>query len=338
MSKARWIGIDVSKHTFYAAVTGEQAAPRDWAALPSEPFEHSPHGLAHFVQWVDELGGCDEGIAGICIEATGRYSCQWIELLGGRLAPVSVVNPALPKAYAKSLGIRDKSDRVDACTLALFGKVTQPKPNAMDPPTQRELRELSRLHHTLHEQRQANQQRLADGPFSSIVRATLKKTIAALTRQILHVQQAIDTLIHNDPALAKDFKRAQTVKGIGGKTAAIILAEFGDLRRYNRDELVALAGLYPREHTSGSSVRKSSRLIKAGKPHVRAALYMCAMSAVRSNRHLGAFARRLHANGKRPMQVLVAIMRKLLSIVHAVIVTDTDYDPDYLHPVQSQTA
>ena len=337
MSKVMWVGIDVSKHTFYAALAGELAAPREWAALPAASFEHSRQGMERFVAWVDELGGQD-AVAGVCIEATGRYSHQWIGLLRGRLAPVSVVNPALPKAYAKSLGVRDKSDRVDACILALYGKATRPRPTPTEPPAQRELRELSRLRHALHEQRKANEQRLADGPSCSTARQTLKKTIAALARQVRNIEQAIDALIHGDPSLAADFKRATTVKGIGGTTAAILLAEFGDLRRYNRDELVALAGLYPREHTSGSSVRKGPRLIHAGKPQVRAALYMCAMSALRSDPRVGAFARRLRANGKRPMQVIVAVMRKLLLIVHAVIVTGADYDPRYPNTLHSQPA
>lgn len=338
MSKTAWVGIDVSKESFYAAVADDTVAPRQWTSLPVTHFEHSAQGLTEFLAWLHKAGWTPSCVSGVCLEATGRYTHQWIQLLKDRLAPVCVVNPAHPKAYGNSLGIRDKSDRVDACIIALYAKTTRPQPAHTDCPAQRELRELSRLRHSLETQRQANQQRLADAPTSAFVRSTLKRAIAALEREIRRIEQAIDQLIRQDQAMSNDLKRATTVKGIGRKTACVILAEFGDLRRYNRDEIIALAGLYPREYTSGMSVRKKPRLAKAGKTPVRAALYMCAMSAIQADPNLARFAQRLKAHNKLPMQIIAAIMRKLLLIVHAVIVTETDYDPNYQHQLQSQTA
>jgi transposase len=336
MNKTVWVGIDVGKYTFQSAVADGSALPRQWASLPVAQFEHSGQGMSQFLRWLENSGWAREDIAGVCIEATGRYTYQWVQLLQERLGPVCVVNPALPKAYAHTLGIRDKSDRVDACVIALYAQAIQPQASPSDSATQRELRELSRLHQSLEEQCQANQQRLADGPSCALARAILKKTITALRRQIQNVKRALDRLIRNDDALSKDFDRARTVTGIGPKTATLILAEFGDLRRYNRDELVALSGLYPREFTSGVSVHRRPQLAKAGKASVRAALYMCAMSAVQANPHLRQFARRLKSNQKAPMQILGAVMRKLLLLVRAVIVTETDYDPQYAHTLQSQ--
>lgn len=338
MNKTGWIGIDVAKHTFQAAVADQTAIPRQWASLPTAQFEHSAKGVGQFVRWLRDMGWTKRNVAGICIEATGRYTQQWVELLRRPLAPVCVVNPARPKAYGQSLGIRDKSDRVDACVIALYAKATQPDPTPADSCVQRELRELSRLHRALEKQCQANQRRLDDGPSSAFTRATLKKTIVALLRQIRRVEQAMERVIRNDENLSKDFKRAKTVKGIGAKTATLILAEFGDLRQYNRDEVVALAGLFPREYTSGTSVHKKSRLAKAGKASVRAALYMCAMSAIQANANLRQFAKRLEENRKEPMQVIAAVMRKLLLLVRAVVVSETDYDPNYANKLQSQPA
>jgi transposase len=333
-----WVGIDVSKESFHASVADEASAPREWAVLPVAPFAMSAPGMREFLAWVRGFGVAKDRVAGICIEATGRYSGQWMELLHDRLGAVSQVNPAQPKAFAYSLGIRDKSDPVDARVLALYGKVNEPRPMSPASPIQRELRELARLRHSLESQCHANQQRLADGPSSLIVCASLKKANKALAREIERVGKAMDALIRKDDTLKKDFKRAKTVKGIGAKTAMTILAEFGDLRQYNRDELVALCGLYPREYTSGKSVRKKPRLVKGGKANVRAALYMCAMSAIRADAHLGAFAKRLTDNGKEPMQVIGAVMRKLLMLVRAVVVSETDYDPNYQQRVQSQAA
>jgi transposase len=220
----------------------------------------------------------------------------------------------------------------------LYAKATQPKPAPVDSASVRELRELCRLRNALEAQRQANQQRLADGPCSALVRAALKRSMTAQRREIQQLDKAMYELIRNDATMYKDFKRAKTIKGIGPRSATVILAEFGDLRRYNRDQLVALAGLYPREYTSGTSVRKRPRLAKAGKAPVRAALYMAAMSAIQADLNHRRFAQRLKENGKNPMQILGAVMRKLLMLVHAVVVSETDYDPNYQMRVQSQTA
>jgi transposase len=241
------------------------------------------------------------------------------------------VNPARPLAYAKSLGIRDKSDRVDACVLALFGQATQPRPRSRPTQAQRHLRELSRTYQTISAEWQAHQQRLQSGLTSPAARTCLRTIMRAVAKQKGALEDEMKRLIAQDPVLKHDYKRAQTVKGIGPKTATVILAEFGDLRQYNRDELVALAGLYPREKTSGRSLRKKARLIKAGKAGVRAMLYMGAMNAVKYDPWLRAFARRLEAHGKQPMQILVAVMRKLLMIVRAVVIAEQDYDPNYQH-------
>jgi transposase len=338
MGKRAWIAIDVSMKSFQASIADDSAAVRHWSSLPSANFEHSAVGMKQFVMWAKGQGWNSQNVVGICIEATGRHTQRWVELYKGRLGPVCIVNPARPKAFAKSLGIKDKSDRVDACVLALYAKATQPKPAPVDSASVRELRELCRLRNALEAQRQANQQRLADGPCSALVRAALKRSMTAQRREIQQLDKAMYELIRNDATMYKDFKRAKTIKGIGPRSATVILAEFGDLRRYNRDQLVALAGLYPREYTSGTSVRKRPRLAKAGKAPVRAALYMAAMSAIQADLNHRRFAQRLKENGKNPMQILGAVMRKLLMLVHAVVVSETDYDPNYQMRVQSQTA
>ena len=255
MSKRFWIGVDVSKRTFWAAV------------------------------------------AGVCLESTGRLSARWAVGLTGRVGPVSIVNPALPNAHRTALGIRDKHDRVDACVLALFAKATQPRPTVCRSAARQELSELYRLHQALQGQCQANEQRLADEPMSSFVCTTLRKTIRALRRQIERLEKKMDAVIGEDPDLDKDARRMQTIPGVGRKTAWVVLAEFDDLREYRRNELVALAGLFPKEHTSGTSVHKKARLAKGGGGRVRKTLYLCALSAKGHNPQLRRFAQRLQAQG-----------------------------------------
>ena len=332
-----WVGVDVSKYAFYAALADEMAKPRDWASLPTCEFDLSVEGMKAFVRWLREHGVLKRRIAGVCIEATGRYSEHFVLLAKNRLGAISTVNPARPRAFAQSAGIRDKSDRVDACMIALYGKLHEPRATQERSALQRQVRDLSRMRQTFENQYQAHAQRLAESS-SPEVRASLKRIMAGLQRESQRLDERMETLIGSDEQLSKDFNRAKSVKGIGPRTAIVIIAEYGDLRGYNRDEIVALAGLYPRDFTSGVSVHKKSKLAKAGKAPVRAALYMCAMSAIRVDGPMRDFARRLEAHNKQPMEIIGAVMRKLLVTVRAVVVTETDYDPNYQNRVPSQMA
>jgi transposase len=338
MSNGVWIGVDVAKVSFHAAIAGSDVRPDEWARLPQGKFDHSCEGMKGFVVWMKEKGINRGTGAGVCLESTGRLSERWVELAGEDLGRICVVNPARPVAYAKSLGLRSKSDRVDACVLALYGQAMRPKTSARLTKSQKALRELSRLHAAVSSDYRAYKQRLEDGPSSGAARASLKKIVAAMSRQLKQLEADMQEVIAKDEGLSRDFRRAKTVTGIGTKTAALILAEFGDLRSYNRDEFVALAGLYPREYYSGTSVHRKPRLAKGGKAVVRAHLYMCAMVAAKYNPALRAFAKRLEGYGKRPMQILGALMRKLLMLVHAVVVSETDYDPNYAARLKSSAA
>lgn len=329
MSNKVWIGCDISKRTFWIAVAKVDNPDTDWTKLADHEFDHTEEGVTSFLEWLERLGIGKQEVAGICLESTGRLSLQWAMLLEERLGPVSIVNPAAPKAFAKSLGIRDKSDRVDACVCALFGRFKRPRPTTFRSPKRQELCEQFRCYLALDSQRIANEQRLNDGPSSRVVRDLLREAIKASERQIATLDAAMAQTIKDDPELSKDIKQAQTVKGIGKKAARAILGEFGDLRQYKRSELIALAGLFPKQWTSGTSVNKKPRLAKGGGGRVRKALYMCAMSARKHNPHMKKFADRLEKNGKEPMQILGAIMRKLLLLVRTVVISGKAYDPEY---------
>ena len=329
MSKRFWIGIDVSKKTFHAAVADRGVSRQAWGDLPCACFDNSRKGMGNLVRWVREQGVAVEQIAGVCLEATGRFGRRWAEAMENRLGPVSIVNPAHPVGFARSLGIRDKTDRTDACVLALFGKAHQPHPTPPESPRRIELRELFRFYRALQTQCLGNQQRLQDLPDSALVRRELRRSIHAQEKQLQRLQEAMDRLIDEDPELRRQAALARTIPGVGPKTVLAILAELGDVRQYKRNEIVALVGLYPREYTSGTSVYRKPRLAKGGHPAIRASLYMGAMTAKRLNPQLGAFALRLQENGKNPMQILGALMRKLLLLVRAVIVSGNPYDPAY---------
>ena len=332
MESLVWLGVDIGKNTFHAAVTVERLFGQGWRKLPCASFEHSAAGLRALLSWLEANSVAPESLDGVCVESTGRLAQQFVSLAQGRLGGVSIINPARSKSFMKSLGFKHKNDSVDARLLAYFGQQMRPRAQAPKDGCYEELRELSRAYEDLKAHCQADQQRLADGPTSRAVRTVLKRMIRIYTREMEALQGKIKALIDATPALKEDMARIVSVPGLGMRTAQTLLAEFADLREYNRDELVALAGLYPCQHESGTSVYKAPRIAKAGKPNVRAVLYMAAMSALRCNPNIKQFGKRLKENAKKPMQIIVAAMRKLLLIAHALIATNTFYDPQHNNP------
>lgn len=324
-----WLGIDVAKGTFHAALACGEVPPRAWPKFAHAEFPHTELGMRRLLRWLGGQGVSPLGLGGVCVEATGRLGTRWRDMAGERVTPVSVVNPGCVHAFSRSMGLRDKTDRVDACVIALFGRVMRPRPTPAPVPEERALRELGRVHRALLCERLAWEQRLKDGPGTPLVRQMCAEMIRSIGGRLRRVERRMDEVVCSHSRLAGDYARLVGVKGIGRRTALSLLGEFGDLRQYKRGELVALAGLCPREYSSGTSVRRPARLAKSGRGGVRAALYMAAMSASRSNPQIRAFAERLKARGKKPMQVLCAVMRKLLLMARAVVVGDREYSPHY---------
>lgn len=328
MNKCFWIGVDLSKDDFWVALASGGDAVVDWAQLSACSFAFSEQGMQEFVTWVGKRVSSDE-LEGICIESTGRLGWQWMALLGDALVGVSMENPARTKAFGDSMGLRDKTDRIDACVLALYGVAMHPKIKTIPSHTLMELRECNRLFSSLSQDRQAYAKRLKDGPMCRVVCRELKRTIAVLENRMMKIQGYMDELIANDEQLNDDVGRITSIKGVGKRSAYVMLAELGDIRSYTRNELVSFAGLYPRTYQSGTSVRKKPRLAKKGGGRIRKVLYLCAMSARVHNPQMKRFYERLRKNGKAPMSALGAVMRKLLLIVRSLLIHNTNYDPEF---------
>ena len=111
MSNNVWIGCDISKNVFWIALAKVEDSGVDWVKLPHCEFNHTERGVADFIAWLADFGVGEKEVAGICLEATGRYSLQWVTLLDERLGEASIVNPAAPKAFKASLGVCGKPSR-----------------------------------------------------------------------------------------------------------------------------------------------------------------------------------------------------------------------------------
>ena len=319
-----WVGVDVGKRTVDACVASVHARPGQWAKLPVGHFATDEQGIAALGQWLRsalEHGPC----VGVCIESTGAYSHRFvraIEHLG--LPEVSMVNPALPVAFRKSLGLRDKCDRVDAAVLALYGIVHRPAPNTNKDKTYEQLRTLKRLHDDYDTDVQRWENRL-EQCLDDTMRAPIMETIAYLKRCRKDIWRTIQQRIKEQDALGRDVALLCSIPGVGEKTAVLVLAEFGNLRSWSRTQLVSYAGLYPKVYSSGTSVHLKPRLARGGGARIRKGLYMPACGQLRTNTRVACWARELIARGKTKMEAIGAIMRKQLQLMRGVLVSGVPY-------------
>ena len=144
------------------------------------------------------------------------------------------------------------------------------------------------------------------------------------------VEAEMKRVVEAAPKIAHDVALLSSIYGVGFIVAVVIVAELGDLRRFRKArQLTAFAGVSPRIYQSGTSVARPARMCKKGNPRVRQALYLSALSAVRGRNDLQRTYTRLISQGKPPKAALGAVMRKLLVVMRALLITETDYDPDW---------
>lgn len=321
-----WLGVDLAKDTLDAALAPCDVRPADWRRLSVAHFSNTAQGVAELCAWIGQSAP-GASCRGVCVESTGAYSRRFAQSLEGRALPeVSIINPARSVEFAKSLGVRNKNDRIDAAILALYGVVYTPKPTPPLSAVQQEIRELDRLRQDLIEQRTAWQNRLAEAR-GEFARASIKKILQGLEGEIQATEQEAKKAIQEDPTLHRQVQLLETIPGIKTISATTLTVELGDLRDYSRNEILSLAGLFAREHTSGSSVRKKGRMARGGGGRLRRVLYMGATSLQRSRGALGVYVNRLKARGKQDMCALGALMRKLLLVARAVVLSGQPYDP-----------
>lgn len=320
------LGIDVAQATLAVALW------RDGDVVAQAEFDNTQPGFNKLQRFLKKRQAMP---VHACLEATGRYWEHLAEFLVEHGHAVSVVNPARIKKYAESQLKRNKTDRLDAEIIADFCQSQQPSLWSPPSPAQRELQTLVRHLADLEADRQRQRNRLhalhhAAHP-SATVLENLQQQIDFLTNQIDHVQQAIQDHIDRHPDLKQHRDLLDSIQGIGALTAAKLLGEYGDMSQFTDvRQVVAFAGLNPRHHQSGSSVKGHTSISKMGRASIRAALYMPAIVAKRANPRLAAFADRLAARGLCPMEIIVAIMRKLLHFAFGVLKSGQPFDPDFV--------
>ena len=258
----------------------------------------------------------------IVIEHSGRYERRCaVDLMDDGL-PVALVNPRQTRDFARSRNWLAKNDRIDARLLAEFAKANNPRPSEKIPQNRAELDELVGRRRQLVAMRASEKPRLQQVSSKS-VRRSIEKVLRQLDAQIQDLERAIAKLIENDDDWRGHVKLLQSVPGIGPVVASTLVAELPELGKVNRQEIAALAGLAPYDHDSGRF--KGKRRCFGGRWQVRSVLYMAALAARQFNPIVRALSERLLARGKSFKVMMVACMRKLLTILNTIAAAGTSW-------------
>jgi transposase len=302
-----WIGIDVSKH--YLDVFDDGAGRWRRSANDSD-------GVAVLLE---EISGRD---VHVIFEATGAYD----RMLGLALARAGVsfsrINPSRARAFARAAGFLAKTDKVDARMLAALGRALPLRAEPAPDEARDRLKALHKRRDQLVGMRQQERTRRAEMRDRGL-KAELDHHLAFLDAAIAEIEKAIDALIRSTKALAEDRRLMCTVPGIGPVNATTLAALMPELGARTPKALAALAGLAPLNADSG--LHRGLRRIRDGRRRVRQALYMAAVTAARSRSRFGQFYRKLRAAGKPPKVALIALARKLLVTINAILRTRTPF-------------
>jgi transposase len=256
------------------------------------------------------------------------------EALYGVGYKVSVVNPRRIKGFGMSQMQRNKTDKADSLVIASFCAATDPTQWQPPTETQRKLRALQEHRQDLKKslvQHKNRQQTTKDKD----VKASLQRLIESLEGELQAVEKQLNEVTEQCQEVRERQQLLLSINGIGLKSAQVILALLPEMERYKDARAVAAdVGVTPAHYESGTTVHKPPKLSKMGKAAVRGELYMPALTAMRTNPILVAFAQRLRARGKPEPVIIGAVIRKLLHICYGVLKHKTPFDPNYgLKPV-----
>jgi transposase len=297
------VGIDVSKATL--AITTHPAREA-WTS------EQSPAALEQLVQ---RLGALAPAV--IVVEATGGYERPVVAAAAAAGLPIAVVNPRQVRAYAQAIGRTAKTDPLDAAVLAEFGARLQPPIRPLADAETQALAALVARRRQLLEMLGMERNRLEQASPTGRVTRDLRNHIRWLEKRVTAVDDDLGTAIQASPVWRVQEDLLRSVPGIGPVTARTLLAELPELGQLDRRAIAALVGVAPFNCDSGQ--HRGQRHIWGGRATVRATLYMAALVAARCNPTIAAFYQRLVALGKPKKVALVATMRKLLTIVNALL-------------------
>jgi transposase len=302
--QTKFVGIDVSKLTL------------DFDCLPvsaTQQFNNDTSGIAALVALLQ-----DSGVERIVIEATGGYETAIASALAVAQLPVVVVNPRQVRDFAKAMGHFAKTDQLDAKVLALFGERMKPPLRTLPDAAQRALADVLNRRLQLVTMRAQEKTRLASVP--AVARKDVEQHIAWLDKRIAKLEADLGDRLKKSTVWCHKAALLDSVPGVGEVTTFSLLADLPELGTLSRQKIAALVGLAPFPDDSGK--RQGKRYIRGGRAEIRCVLYMAALSAKTHNPSIKDMFERLTATGKPFKLVMTACMRKLLTILNALIKKD----------------
>jgi len=297
------VGIDVAKATLCVA--------SEPAGLAGE-FPNTPAGIEQLVAQC-AAAPCTR----IVLEATGGYEHAVVAALLAANQPVVVVNARQVRDFAKAIGRFAKTDAIDAAVLARYAAQVQPVVRRLPDVATTELALVVQRRRQLVEMLHTERQRALLLPSRGAVRSNLQAHIRWLEASLGETDTTLQALVEASPAWQTQTLLLRSVPGVGPVLAITLLADLPELGRLSRREIAALVGVAPFNRDSGTL--RGRRTVWGGRPHIRTVLYMATLTATRCNHVLKAFYQRLCAQGKPKKVALVACMRKLLTILNAML-------------------
>lgn len=333
-------GFDLSKLTFDASWRLLGLPPiqaPELRKMKTQVFARTRQGVG---QWWDEA--CRRLTPGqkvmVVMEVTGNYSLEMVTWLRAVCPDVEVciIPGKRVRDWVRGLGIDEKTDPIDARGLACYGAERQPPSYVALDDVHQKLRALSRTRQAIVEERVAIEQRLQEAASEHLdtktakqIQQALSKVVREMTKQIDRLEEQMEQLIAKDPQLAKDTELVDTLSGVGWVTAVTVFSETGDLRDYqHRSQLIAKVGLNPVICKSGTSVEKRTRISKKGSGRARRALYLAVLATISKDNPFAAMYHALVERGKKKMVAIVAVMRKMLLVMRAVVISGKPFDKD----------
>ncbi len=308
-----YAGIDVSKDVL------------DIAVAPEGKVWQVPYTEAGMSQVADRLRSIAPTL--VVLEATGGLEVAITGVLAAAGLPVVVVNPRQVRDFGKAMGKLAKTDAIDAQLIASFAERVRPALRPLPDEDAQTLSALVARRVQLIEMHTAEKNRMRRAP--KRVRKEIQRHIDWLSKGLADLDGELGDFLRQSPLWREKEDLLTTVPGVGNVTAMTLVADLPELGMLNRKQIAALAGVAPFNRDSGTL--RGKRTIWGGRGSVRAALYMAALVATRRNHVIRAFYRRLVAAGKAKKTALVACMRKLLTILNAMLKHETPWRSEALH-------
>lgn len=301
-SEESFFGIDVSKTALDLAQWGKEEVTR---------FENGMDGIAAIVRMLSS----ETAVALIVVEASGGFEQAMVTELAAVSLPIVVVNPTRVRNFARAKGQLAKTDKIDAQMIAAFAQAVRPEVRSLGTEEQQLIKALVTRRRQLIDIQTAEKNRRATTNPELLPR--LEKHLDWLKVELAEIEEDLDAWIDKNAQWREKRDSLESVPGVGKVTSFTLLAELPELGMLSRQKIAALVGLAPFNRDSGRF--RGRRHIFGGRADVRSVLYMAALSGIRYNSVLKAFYERLIANGKLPKVALTACMRKLLTILNAIL-------------------